>query len=434
MQKKILYVHHGSVLGGAPTSLKYLLEGLRRSGDFRLKVLCVYPSMVPFFQSVPEVEVARIAIRHLALGRLLIGLESLTNWRSLARGLLELVGLPLSVRRQAQVIRREQPDVVHLNSAVLLSTAIAARLCGVPLVWHVREVVQGSRWNPRRWLAGRVIRCLADRVIAISEAEAASLGSDREGKVVVIYNSLDLEEFSESAVSDRGDVSRLQLEGLSPDEPFVVSLGGAVFRKGPVELVEAARHLSNRVTIAIAGMPPRVTATRGPSRWLCAASLWTENLLRQFRLKAYYSWCYQTRLSSALRAASGARVSFLGMVTDVPGLIARSTAVIFAGTTPHFARPIYEAWAMKKPVIVFDTHGIQEQVDDQVDGLVVRDKTGRGLARAIETILADSVRARAMGENGYKKVVARFDMMSNAQKVNALYRSLIGEVSEIHEQ
>src|SRR5690606_3217697 len=50
------------------------------------------------------------------------------------------------VRSLAHLIRSQQIDLVHTGTALNLEGALAARLCGVPHVWHVKEWIgQGGR-------------------------------------------------------------------------------------------------------------------------------------------------------------------------------------------------------------------------------------------------------------------------------------------------
>jgi len=108
-------------------------------------------------------------------------------------------------------------------------------------------------------------------------------------------------------------------------------------------------------------------------------------------------------------------IRFIGKVDNVVPLIAICDILIFAGCTPHFPRPVYEAWALKKPIVAFDMDGISDNIENDIDGVIVNENTCYGLSNAIP-----SVNSR-MGKNGYKKAMERFDMNKNIEKIIKIY-------------
>ncbi|MBI4680017.1 MAG: glycosyltransferase, partial [Nitrospirae bacterium] len=180
---KILYIHHGRVLGGAPTSLLFTIQGLKKISDCDVKVLCVFDDMKEFFRKGAGIEVGEINDPCLILGRVLIGWASIYNITTLKQLLREVFNLKKSIHLQIETLRKEKPDIVHLNSSILFTTAIAAYKLKIPVVWHVREILYGKRFNLRKVFSGYLIRKYADRVIAIDNAEAKSLGRDKFNKV-----------------------------------------------------------------------------------------------------------------------------------------------------------------------------------------------------------------------------------------------------------
>jgi hypothetical protein len=88
--------------------------------------------------------------------------------RSLARFVRTF---PAAVSRAQTVLRTERPDLLHLNTSVLLAWAAAARRERVPVVWVVREVLGPNRLV-RRWHA-RFIQRHSRCLVAISDAVRA---------------------------------------------------------------------------------------------------------------------------------------------------------------------------------------------------------------------------------------------------------------------
>ena len=365
-QVEVLSIHHGGVIGGAPTSLALQAGVVTRGGRARVTVAAFRTEIHAFFER-RGLTVHDWPDPLVMWGKVCIGwttLRTRRQWRSFAN---ELLRLPVSVWRQWQALRRSSADVVHLNSAVLLSSAVAARLAGKPVVWHVREAS-----CPPQWLR-RLMRRLATRMVCISPVEADVYGRNH-AKVRVVFNPVDFDRFDPNRY-DRAS-ARAQLR-IPPDAKVAVSLGGVVERKGAKEIAEAMAMLGEEAYAIVAGPP--LGREGGP---------------------------YHRAVSEALGGARE-RVLFTGPVDDPAPLLAAADVLVFAGTMPHFPRPVYEAWAMRRPVVVFDTRGVSENVAPGVDGWVVSPRTGAALAAALREAWADPERGRAMGERGRDKALAR---------------------------
>ncbi len=124
----ILFAHNTSDLYGASRSLARLTSRLRADGH---TVLVVLPCPGPLGDELQRAGVEVVVLSSLAVvDRAGCGVAGLLKllWR-----------LPLSVAWLTGLIRRRRVDLVHTNTALILSSPIAARLCGRPHVWHIRE-------------------------------------------------------------------------------------------------------------------------------------------------------------------------------------------------------------------------------------------------------------------------------------------------------
>jgi glycosyltransferase involved in cell wall biosynthesis len=101
---------------------------------------------------------------------------------------------PVAAIKLAQLIRTLRPTVMHTNTAVTVAGAVAAKLTGVPHVWHVREILEGVAWHAVRWPMVR----LSDKIICISSPVADHVAAPTERtrrKVTVIHDGIDTELF-----------------------------------------------------------------------------------------------------------------------------------------------------------------------------------------------------------------------------------------------
>lgn len=95
----------------------------------------------------------------------------------------------------ARLIRQHNIDIVHTNSIVSLEGPLAAKLAGVPHVWHCREMFMVN--NPKFQLAlpkqlmAPVVTMLSDRVVCITKAVQAQF-TDGD-KTAVIWNPVSIQ-------------------------------------------------------------------------------------------------------------------------------------------------------------------------------------------------------------------------------------------------
>ena len=222
---KILYASHNPDFQGAVLSLYKLVSGLDRDMFTPYAVFSKDGAMVERLTS--EGVDARVLRR---------------------RGFLNL-GL---IHEAYRLIKGEGIGLVHLNNAVPFCkcVAIAARLAGAKVVWHVREDPHGKRVRILKpW-----IKLLASRVIAVSTEIEDSF--KETGKAVKIYNGVDTGEFRPE---NDGGLFRARY-GIKPGA-FVFGFVGTIEpRKGILDFLQAAVeilevHPDTRFLVVGSGMP-----------------------------------------------------------------------------------------------------------------------------------------------------------------------------------
>ncbi|MCI5208707.1 MAG: hypothetical protein D3910_07915 [Candidatus Electrothrix sp. ATG2] len=292
-KKHIVFLHHSAVPGGAPTSLKNLVTGISRSNSYSLTILCARKEMMPFFE-LPGVEVEQYVKTSLSAGRWFIW--GGFNWGLIKKTIYELFLAPLFIIREINFLKERNIALIHLNSSILWTSAFAAFLCGVPIVWHVRETLNGGKFNFRRLLYAKFVKRLAERVICIGPKEYDQLGGKYAGHVHCIYNSLDDTFFAEEKYRKRNIRNELS---LSIDSFVYLSLGGASFRKGTFQLIESLKNLDKKFTLVIAG-----AFGRGGKRIsvMDKLVLSCEDFLFRKGLTSCYSWRFDKRLAGALQS------------------------------------------------------------------------------------------------------------------------------------
>ena len=176
MVAKILFVHSGGGIGGAPVSMVNLAASLDTK---------TYDPHVVFTEHGPMLDMStQMGIRSSIIKMRAVmayGAHVPLTLRSLINLIAHFIPTIIIARK---LIRTEKPNFIHLNTSALLPIGIAARLEKVPIIWHVREVVNPGTLFGR--ILARAICVLAYKVIAVSHYVADCL--PQLEKVSVVHN------------------------------------------------------------------------------------------------------------------------------------------------------------------------------------------------------------------------------------------------------
>jgi len=120
------------------------------------------------------------------------------------------------------------------------------------------------------------------------------------------------------------------------------------------------------------------------------------------------------------------KVIFTGFRNDVANFITLSDAIV----VPHcvaepFGRVLIEAGALKKPVISTNIPPTPEIVNDGKNGILVEPNSPKAIAKAMEYIVKNPIKAQKMGENGYRNVVNNFHSNITHSKITKLYEKIL---------
>jgi glycosyltransferase involved in cell wall biosynthesis len=303
---------------------------------------------------------------------------------------------PRALLRLARLLSRERLQLVHAHGqdASIVAAAVRA-FSGVTLVVtrHVLdEPSAGWRQRLRARTACAAMR-RADAVIAVSRAVArrvAELARIPSGAIEIIPNGVDLERFDRLGRERRAAV----LEPLAMDTATPIVLVPAVLReeKGHEVLLEALPELLRAVPsvqVLIVGGGEREQELRARAR------------------------------------ALGETVRFLGPRDDMPDLLAACDVVVLPSLAEALPTALMEAAAAGRPVVATRVGGVPEIVEDGRTGLLVPPGDPHALAQALASVLADPVRASALGDAARTLARERFGIDRQVQRTIELWTRLV---------
>jgi sugar transferase (PEP-CTERM/EpsH1 system associated) len=292
-------------------------------------------------------------------------------------------GLRMSlVVRLARLFRQWRPDVVHThNNPSLIYAAPAARLAGVRAAVHTRHG-QGPHASRREMAACRFAARLVNRVVCVSDDSAGI--SAREGipgrRLCRIWNGI--------------DVARFRYTGPRPDGP-VVMVGRMVPLKDVGTLLQAA-------ALAVREDPSFELHVAGDGECLSALK----------------------EQSSALGLQR--HVRFLGLVRDVPALLAQASLFVLPSLSEGISLTLLEAMAVGLPIITTPVGGNPEVVVDGHTGLLIPVQRPAELAQAMLRLRRNPAEGRRMGAAGRRRVEEHFEIRGMVREYERLYGAVLG--------
>ncbi len=384
--QRVLYVHNSADIYGASRSLVRLMRTLDRR---RFEPLVMLPADGPLAAQVRATGTRVIVFPGLSV----ITRDVFRSWKLP----IFLLGIPLSVLRVWLILQRENIELVHTNTGVIVSSGPAAWLAGVPHVWHIRDWFQEFRgfWRYyQMWMQG-----FSDRIIAVSGAIAEQF-SDRR-KVRVINNGFDLAEF---VLDDTGQRAAFRAEHQLGDGPVVGCVGRIkLVRKGQEVLLRAAAILKKRGVAA---------------KYVIVGAPFPGN-------EAHLDVLHEIVREGGL----GDDVVFTGEIADPrPAYAAMDVFVLPSAQPEPFGGVVMEAMGMGVPVIATNIGGSLEQVADGETGYLVPPGDPAALAEKLEPLLRDAELRARMGAAGRQRIAERFTVGGMVEKIVRVYDECNGTV------
>jgi trehalose synthase len=109
----------------------------------------------------------------------------------------------------------------------------------------------------------------------------------------------------------------------------------------------------------------------------------------------------------------------------VNALQRHATVIVQKSLHEGFGLTVSEAMWKNRPVVASAVGGISDQIDDGVQGLLLRDPTDRvAFARAVSRVLADPALAQRMGRAGHERVLERYLGLDSLLRYGAVIEAL----------
>lgn len=378
---RILIFDHTAALGGGEIALLNLVRELQ-TGPFDVQVLLGAPG--PLAVKLAAIGVSPHILRlDPSVGNTRkdsLGAGSLLHLRQMA-------SIIRYARRLARFLRQRKIDVIHTNSLKSdIIGAIAGRLAGVPVIWHVRDRICREYLPLLAVLGFRTLaRILPTCLVANSAATMATLPRRKRSHIV------------------HDGVDRLPTLPVTPRVPGNHPVIGIVGRIAPWK----GQHIFLQAAAEVIKLHP------GARFQIVGAPLFSEQEYEQ-----------EIRTLARTLGLQDA-VEFTGFRSDIPELIQAMDIVVHASIIGEpFGQVVIEAMAAAKPVVATRGGGVPEIVVDGQSGLLVPMGDAHAMANAICAFLENHECACLIGNTARNHVKNYFMIHHVARKMEAIYAAL----------
>lgn len=391
--KKVLFIHHGGIAGGAPLSMLYTMKGVRSAG-YKVIAALMKPSQelhelynLQGFETIETPWIPKFITWSGSEGKW----YNPTTWK----GVYDAWKMWDNAHQNLELLLiKHKIDVVHLNSVGLSNPATLLMKLKKPFVWHVREHGPTHKGMRYRFIQKKLLA--AEEIIFLSKAEQRSwTGANEHGTVV--NNFVNFDQFDKER---SGDLVKTRYS-IPINKKVILYVGGKKQHKGIFELLAALHELKKQLGDSfICLMPDSELNPVNPST--------VEQKIKKLILDlGLVEQCI-----------------LLPFSPDIVEMFAACDVLVFPATKPHFARPIIEASAMGKPVIATDLPAIDELVINGKTGFLVPLDNIEALAGKMANVLSDKVLARKMGGQGVDFAKDNFGFDGQMEKIINVYKRL----------
>ena len=389
--KTILFIHHESGIGGAPISMINIIENLDKT-KFKTKVILLKNSIITRILEDKNIDYDVVDcwfyrrfykyFTHI--------IPSYIKWYQPLTFLKCTLSWILSRYYFAnRILEKYDCDIIHLNSSVLTDW-LAPSKQRAKVIIHIREPFATGYLGIRSHLFRRQMKKYASRILGISNDNCKRINILSNS--VMVYNFVNDEYFSNIPADSNSKV--------------VIYVGGQAKIKGFKTVVKALDYLDSGISVLFVG---------SYNDFSCYAGI-----------KGFIKRTVDPKYKLLLKMRSSKNSIEIGIKTDIYELIKDSLILISPFSKEHFSRPIIEAFAASRAAIGSNVEGMDEIIDDQINGLITEKNSEKKLANAINYLCSNPNVAIQMGINGYKKAM-KYYTSENVKKIESVYFEILKE-------
>lgn len=286
----------------------------------------------------------------------------------------------------AHLLKNNQVDLVHCNTTFTYIGAVAARDCGIPFVWHLRENMENLGCRIFAYPISLKLLQRADKVIAVSDYIKRLMPFEKEKQICTIYDAV-----------ERNEKECLQREILKNKTVQMILVGVLAEHKEQKEMLRACMILKAKTDMDF----HLLFVGKGEKKYL--------NELKEIIHKGGLE----------------DNISFYGASKDVYPLYEQSDISFVCGRKEAYGRVTIESLLSGCLVIGVDSGGTPELIHEGENGYLYEAGNPESLADKIIMAVMNPDRSRKLARNGQKHAFNTYTKEKNVQQILTVYEEVL---------
>ena len=391
-KKTILFVHHSPAWGGGTMSLFDIVSLIQERYNIELAL------------PKGENEVKRYAVRKKYITDETAPNTCVFRYYNGGPSFIKVLGSYFSTRKNLTLwrlyLKEKKPDILLLNSIVLWPLLPIAKKLGIPTVLFIRESKKKTRITCFNSLIRKIINKNAFAVSFLSNYDRVQWNLNTNILTPVIPDCIDVRDFyNQGALIDHSNY----FKNKSDSDIYLLFAGGINRLKGTLTMVKAMRYLPDNIKLYIIGD--------------CGKNLMHSSGLSRFLKRNRINYIKQvTQIISDSNIKN--RICLLDTITDMASWYKSCDMCVVPIVEAHQSRSVYEAGAMKKPVVITDFDNYKEYVKDGVNALTFEMMNDKQLAEKILMLSQNSELRIHLGETNQQYALLFHNKDKACQTIN----------------
>ena len=364
--KKILIAHSSNDLYGASKVLISIIDIFIKNG---FKVYLILPNDGPLNNN--EI-IKKTNLKTINLG---VFRKKYLNIFGLINRLYFIFKSSLHIRK---FLKANQIDLVYTNTSTLISPSIAAKLTGIPSLFHIHEIPNGNPIYSK--FITSFLNVFPREIICVSKSvyDFWIINGLKKSKVKIIYNGFSIKK-SKSKI-------------LSRDKIVFTSISRIIPYKGHSILIRIFEMLCKK----------------------------NKNIYLQIigdTLPEYQKYLHELKLEIKQKGLNN-KIKFLGFRDDVISILDKSNFFIHTPLSPDpLPTVVFEAIKCKTPVITNNLGGAFEILDQGNNGLIIKNELVEESAEKILSYLDNKEQQKKNVEKAFNYVCDNFSHEQFKRKI-----------------
>lgn len=390
--KKILLIHTHGGIGGAGQSLVDIVKALIDLGldvtvacPKKPDVMCNY--LKKFCVKIVPLDKPLPALPHYSGAS--ASNVNLAYWRSF------FSVLKYGKEEVERILSEDKYDVVVVNSLVYawVGKYVSKE---IPVICFHRETYVDTFFNIRTQYLMKELVNNNSRIVFISKYDKDKTKYLSKNQGVVIPDCVDIEKFNVSKDDAR---TCLNLETATK---YILFVGGTSRIKGAHVILNALKYIKDSNVKILLGPWNESDNRKSLRNILNKSSAYNiKRIIEKYNLED--------------------RIVFFEAQEDMSLYYCATDVVVFPSVVPHQGRPIYEAGAAHKTIVVSDFKETKENLIDRFNGLVFKAGSSKDLASKLNCILEDGKLKTELENNNYYMTCTYHDSKKFEKEIKQLF-------------